>query len=129
MSLFRASAVRNAKIHGFNQKCLDITAKEQNFSIASSAMLKPADLALETCKILNSRTLSYLNGELIQTEFSWLPEEHKTQNLKYNLTKALQMRFALLYPYKENWDEVSLLFIKRSHIKNDPYCAFLSTPT
>lgn len=68
--------------------------------------MKPADLALDVCKIANQDSRDYINGSKIETGLDWLPDEHQKENLSFNLTRGLQMRFALMLPYKEHWSQV-----------------------
>lgn len=68
--------------------------------------MTPAELAIETCVSLNSLTLEYLGGsKLSELPVSWINAEHTPSTLSNNLTTALQLRYALLLPYKEHWAE------------------------
>ena len=68
--------------------------------------MTPAELAIETCVSLNSLTLEYLAGsKLSELPVSWINAEHQPSTLSNNLTTALQLRYALLLPYKEHWAE------------------------
>merc|ERR1712130_668886 len=102
-ALFRAHALRNARILGFTEKCLEKTATDLALSPASVSVLTPADLSLELCKVLNQDTLDYVNGIEQEIDVEWLPSRHSPHNLSTNLTRALQFRFVALGPYREHW--------------------------
>ena len=68
--------------------------------------MTPAELAIETCVSLNSMTIDYLGGaNLSELPASWINAEYIPTTLSNNLTTALQLRYALLLPYKEHWAE------------------------
>jgi len=51
-------------------------------------------------------TLEYLGGAVLpELPVSWMSAEHIPSTLSNNLTTALQLRYALLLPYKEHWAE------------------------
>lgn len=103
---FRAAAIHQAKRVGFTQQALDLAAKETTLSPAIASIMTPAELAIETCVSLNSLTLEYLAGsKLSELPVSWINAEHQPSILSNNLTTALQLRYALLLPYKEHWAE------------------------
>ena len=69
-------------------------------------MMTPAELGIETCISLNGLTLDYLAGKHIgEIPVSWINETHLPSTLSNNLTAALQLRYALLLPFKPHWAE------------------------